>query len=920
MAISSINTNIAAQFAQQNIANASANAQSSVSRLSSGNRIVQASDDVAALSIGTSLQSQVSALKTALTNASQGTSLLQVADGALAQIQTILQQQKSIALQAGSGSLTDTDRGFLNQQFQALSSQINNLTTSTTFNGVGLIDGSLSQNVKVGSDVSTADSSSISVSFTTLAASETVVFGTGAGAVTFTATAAIGTAATTQVQFVTGASTAASVQNLADTLNGLNNSALPAGGLTTAQKQFVTSYTFEAQGTNLVVRARAGGDISKFVVDTTAGNNGTSGATVNGAGTQSISTATTDVSTIDADATAAALAKEFAAGALTYDGTTVATIVAGDSLRTIASKINGSTASTGVSAYITGTSGAYALTLASLNNAATGTIAGAGLGSATAAAATATNAIATSVIGDNNTGLGFGSVIGQGSTGGATSILTDQTQLAAKSVISFPDIANGDLLTSTNFGGTAKTIAIAGVTFTFTTTAQGSTSATEIGVGSTLTETLDNAVAKINSYAGLASADYQFNQIQARREGNSIVVESRIAGDATDLATAGVTVASASAVTGSSVSQANLKNTNNGGIDTRGINNANFIGSISGFQATFSSANTVSLSVNVGGRTYSGQNLATNPTALSQSIRLISAEGDYFDLNLRSGGGEVVSSQADADRYAQRLDNAASGVTFYQNRDISSFKDTGVLTGSSVSLSSDNFTNTTLSGVNVNAPTGSSTNGSISFSIINGDGSTETFTSQTPLGSQLGSNSVTKFVSDTDANKVITFRNGATALDFSTATTANTLQTALRNAFGVGSGSGALSFQVGTTAASTVKVNISAASTSNIFGGQTLSVATSADAANAATVLDSAISTVTSIRANVGALQTQFNFASAALQSGVQNQDAARSQFLDTDIAAESTSYATSQVKLQAGISVLAQANQQLQALLKLIG
>src|SRR3954470_14511244 len=135
---SSINTNIAAFYAQANIASASGNAQSSVSRLSSGNRIVQASDDVAGLAIGSSLQSQVSALKTALSNASQGTSLLQVADGALGQIQSILQQQQALALQASSGSLTDIDRGFLNQQFQALSDEINTLASSTTFNGVNL--------------------------------------------------------------------------------------------------------------------------------------------------------------------------------------------------------------------------------------------------------------------------------------------------------------------------------------------------------------------------------------------------------------------------------------------------------------------------------------------------------------------------------------------------------------------------------------------------------------------------------------------------------------------------------------------------------------------------------------------------------------------------------------------------------------
>src|SRR5262249_25385926 len=82
----------------------------------------------------------------------QGTSLLQVADGALSQIQGILQQQQSIAQQAESGQLTDTNRGFLNQQFQALSAEIDSLAGSTTFNGVNLIDGSLSGSNPIQSD------------------------------------------------------------------------------------------------------------------------------------------------------------------------------------------------------------------------------------------------------------------------------------------------------------------------------------------------------------------------------------------------------------------------------------------------------------------------------------------------------------------------------------------------------------------------------------------------------------------------------------------------------------------------------------------------------------------------------------------------------------------------------------------------
>jgi len=147
MAISSINSNLAALLAQTNIGNATAATSNNVAQLSSGNRIVQASSDVAALATGTTLQSQVNVLNTSLTVASQGSSLLQVADGALTQIGSILQRQQAIATQAQSGSLSDTQRGFLDQEFQNLTQEINQLAGSTNFNGVKLLNGGLSQSL-----------------------------------------------------------------------------------------------------------------------------------------------------------------------------------------------------------------------------------------------------------------------------------------------------------------------------------------------------------------------------------------------------------------------------------------------------------------------------------------------------------------------------------------------------------------------------------------------------------------------------------------------------------------------------------------------------------------------------------------------------------------------------------------------------
>lgn len=143
MALNSINTNVAAYFAQQNIGKANSMVSGSVGRLSSGSRIVRASDDVAAMSVGTSLRTTVSTLKIGLLNASQGTSMLQVADGALGKMQDMLLRQKALATQATSGSLTSAERGFLNQEFQNLTQEIDRLVQNTNFNGVNLLGGGL---------------------------------------------------------------------------------------------------------------------------------------------------------------------------------------------------------------------------------------------------------------------------------------------------------------------------------------------------------------------------------------------------------------------------------------------------------------------------------------------------------------------------------------------------------------------------------------------------------------------------------------------------------------------------------------------------------------------------------------------------------------------------------------------------------
>src|SRR5690606_30542747 len=95
---------------------------------------------------------------------------------------------------------------------------------------------------------------------------------------------------------------------------------------------------------------------------------------------------------------------------------------------------------------------------------------------------------------------------------------------------------------------------------------------------------------------------------------------------------------------------------------------------------------------------------------------------------------------------------------------------------------------------------------------------------------------------------------------------------------------------------------------------------TTQEGAQAATeVISNAISSVISRRADVGAAISRFDFAASNIEVSIANQDAARGAFLDADVATESTNFATAQVKLQASIAVLAQANQLPATLLRLL-
>jgi flagellin len=174
-----ISTNTTANTALLYLNSNSADESSALAKLSSGSNITKASDDAAGLAIGTLLQSDVTALTQASTNAAQATSILQIADGGLSNISDILQRMKSLASEADSGSVTDSQRSSdINAEYTQLLSEIDSIASDTKYNGQSLLDGTSQFATGVSFMVGTSSADSITVTLDSANASALGVTGT----------------------------------------------------------------------------------------------------------------------------------------------------------------------------------------------------------------------------------------------------------------------------------------------------------------------------------------------------------------------------------------------------------------------------------------------------------------------------------------------------------------------------------------------------------------------------------------------------------------------------------------------------------------------------------------------------------------------------------------------------------------------
>ncbi|MCC6219765.1 MAG: flagellin FliC [Deltaproteobacteria bacterium] len=147
-----INTNIASINAQRRLGNSTDSLQRSYQKLSSGLRIVRASDDAAGLAIADSLRADQRIAGVAIRNANDGISLISIADGALREIGDVLTRMAELAEQSANGTLSVVQRSALASEFLALGSEVQRIAVTTTFNGIELLSGGAQVLLQIGLD------------------------------------------------------------------------------------------------------------------------------------------------------------------------------------------------------------------------------------------------------------------------------------------------------------------------------------------------------------------------------------------------------------------------------------------------------------------------------------------------------------------------------------------------------------------------------------------------------------------------------------------------------------------------------------------------------------------------------------------------------------------------------------------------
>ncbi|PYB78039.1 MULTISPECIES: flagellin [Pseudomonas] len=224
-----VNTNIASVTTQVNLNKASSAQTTSMQRLSSGLRINSAKDDAAGLQIANRLTSQINGLGQAVKNANDGISIAQTAEGAMQASTDILQKMRTLALSSATGSLSADDRKSNNDEYQALTAELNRISETTTFGGQKLLDGSYgTKAIQVGANAN----ETINLTLENVAASnigsqqvKSTAIAPTSGGLASGSLSVTGNGQTATVNYAAGASAKQIASNLNGSIGGLSATA-----------------------------------------------------------------------------------------------------------------------------------------------------------------------------------------------------------------------------------------------------------------------------------------------------------------------------------------------------------------------------------------------------------------------------------------------------------------------------------------------------------------------------------------------------------------------------------------------------------------------------------------------------------------------------------------------------------------------
>jgi flagellin len=303
----SINTNVASMTAQRAFLNSNASLETAFERLSTGKRVNSAVDDAAGLAIGKDLESRVSGLNQAIRNVNDGISMVQIAEGALDEVTTVLQRMRDLSVQAANGSLSDTERGYLDSEQSNLATALDDAISKAKFATVDLID-SDGTSFTIHSGANASETTTLSIDGLTaagLAVAAGQVSLTGQEIVSFQGTVAGSNAGTWALTdgtntYTTASGTYTTLAQIATALesatHGVSGDTLGTDGLAASVINGEIVITYDATNTNQTFAAGVYG-----LTSTSNGTNATGATIVQDGATYGIAAIDSALSTIASD-------------------------------------------------------------------------------------------------------------------------------------------------------------------------------------------------------------------------------------------------------------------------------------------------------------------------------------------------------------------------------------------------------------------------------------------------------------------------------------------------------------------------------------------------------------------------------------------------------------------------------------------